>query len=81
MKNLNLVTTALLLSITALSCEKEGPPGLTGAEGQAGENVMPSLSNKFRYIVIPGGVKATAALNGIDLSNYKAVSQALNIHD
>jgi len=36
---------------------------------------------QFRYVLIPGGVQANAALRNIDMGNYQAVSTALHIAD
>ena len=44
---------------------------------------VPSVSttSEVRYVIIPGGVEATAALRGIDLHDFGAVSAALDIRD
>ena len=36
-------------------------------------------SGYFRYVLIPGGVAASAQKQGIDLNNYHAVVEAFNI--
>lgn len=36
---------------------------------------------QFRYVLIPGGVQANAALRNIDMGNYQAVRTALHIAD
>lgn len=46
-----------------------------------GMNIDPFQYNEiyFRYIIIPGGVAAAAQINGIDLNNLEAISQAFHI--
>jgi hypothetical protein len=36
---------------------------------------------QYRYVIIPGGIKATAVTQKLDLDNYQAVKQYYNIPD
>ena len=47
----------------------------------APHSVVSGITTRYKYVIIPGGLNATAALRGVDMSDYEAVSAALGIRD
>lgn len=43
------------------------------------QSASTSASGKYRYVLIPGGIAASAHRQGIDLRDYEEVAKAFNI--